>query len=358
MKYYLMHQNIPVAEVSARKQLMKIINPEEMPIGTMGMNHTLTSRLFDNWKTCRIIPNNRQNIQSIVTALKTTPTNAFLHSLGVSLTDCYWFKDEFSPLTWKDVNFHDNGFAEDIANVSLLNTEQVNNFHSPDLTTNGCLKKGWKSIDGIPTLIKFGTQNNIECANEIVVSKIADLLQIPHVQYTMIQIQNEKICACPSIIQDSYHEMYFLQQVEHLKPKYIRSMQYFKETNTYHQFQEYLFLAALVNNGDMHQQNVAFIRDLQTKEIQLAPLYDFGDSLHEKHIELKPFQWSRQKTFQNIDVDFQIHNDIFPILQDTYEIFQIPEQQYQEAKRVLQDGMLLYQETQLNKAKDDYNYDR
>lgn len=359
MRRYLMHRDIPVAEVSNRNQLIKIICQNEMPIGTIGKTKQLTERLFDNWQTLCIIPKDRQNLQAIIKALEKLPSEAFIDSLGVNLTDCYWFKSEDVQLTWKDVNFHDNGFSEEIADISLFqNINLINhNYNSPDLTTNGSLTKGWKSIDGIPTLLKFGkTEDNIESANEIIVSKIADILKIPHVSYNLFQIHNKKLCGCPCLIQDSNHEMFFLQQVEHVDPKYFRSMAYFSETNTKAQFQEYLFLAALVNNVDMHQQNISFIRNLDTGEIQLAPLYDFGDSFHNKNIELKPFGWTREKTFSSISVPFVVIKDIIPIVEDVYKLFDISDEKLQTAISSLSTGIDLYTMIKY-KQKEEYFYE-
>ena len=78
--------------------------------------------------------------------------------MGVSLTDCYWFRpDGMESLTWKDVNYHDNGFSEDLAAVMIHGADgPVVDFRLPDLTTDGALQKGWVLLDGMPVLVKFG----------------------------------------------------------------------------------------------------------------------------------------------------------------------------------------------------------
>ena len=150
MSQIFMHKDIPVAKVNEFRQLIKIFNETEMPIETYSQNNILCNRLFDSWLHGRTIPNDRQNKIQIEKILKISVDDAFLKSLGVSLTDCYWFKPEENNLTWQDVNFHDNGFSDTFAKEFLNTLKKIidnSEFHKdvsydiPDITTDGSLKK-------------------------------------------------------------------------------------------------------------------------------------------------------------------------------------------------------------------------
>lgn len=157
---YLMHMGQKVAQLQMAGEhfigIRSIVNEKHMPVGISKHQATMMLSL-QNWERMRSIPSERQNINRTLKALPGGISDAKLKSMRVSLTDTYWFKDERTPLTWEDVNFHKNGFATDFADVAVFEKEiPVIQFNSPDYTTDGVLKKGWITIDSIPTLLKFG----------------------------------------------------------------------------------------------------------------------------------------------------------------------------------------------------------
>lgn len=186
MKYILMHQNIEVAYCNEYKQLLNVINKNELPIGTQNDNSILQQRLFENWLYDRVIPNNRQNKLQIENVLGTSITDAYIKSFCFSLTDCYWFKPEDSNLSWNNVNFYDNGFSKNFAK-SIINNDFTNkniSINIPDITTDGYLKKLWISLNGEIILIKGGNvdkqipDKNLLSANEIIATEIANILNM------------------------------------------------------------------------------------------------------------------------------------------------------------------------------------
>lgn len=111
----LMHQNIPVAQVTNNGQhILSIINKNELPVGVYSNNMILLDNLYNNWLTTRTIPNIRQNISIIQQKLRMPITEAQVKSMFVSLTDCFWIKPNDLNIKWENVNYYDNGFSEEL----------------------------------------------------------------------------------------------------------------------------------------------------------------------------------------------------------------------------------------------------
>lgn len=108
---------------------------------------------------------------------------------GLSLSEQYWVESQGSDLQWERINFFTNPFSEDIGNVLLGKaTDSANfDFHSPDSTSDGFLKKRWKIIHGKRCLLKAGSNPFMQQPfNEVVVSLVAERLGIPHIPYTLL----------------------------------------------------------------------------------------------------------------------------------------------------------------------------
>ena len=82
-------------------------------------------------------------------------------------------------MNWKKINFFENVFSDDIGDVLFGKTEKTKafDFNSPDNTSDGCLKKRWKIIDGKRCLIKGGSGlERQQPFNEVIASTIEILL--------------------------------------------------------------------------------------------------------------------------------------------------------------------------------------
>lgn len=113
-----------------------------------------------------------------------------LRCYGLSLSDQYWIKPESSGLSWEKINFFDNAFSDDMGDVLFgrPKKEADFDFNSPDNTSDGCLKKRWKIMDGRRCLIKGGSNPfRQQPFNEVIASDIMDRLEIPHVPYRITE---------------------------------------------------------------------------------------------------------------------------------------------------------------------------
>lgn len=81
-----------------------------------------------------------------------------LKCYGLSLSDQYWMKPMDSELEWKNINFFDNDFSDDVGNILFGQPAlQDIDLMSPCNTSDGWLKKKWKIIDTKRCLIKAGS---------------------------------------------------------------------------------------------------------------------------------------------------------------------------------------------------------
>lgn len=349
----LMHKDVETAIVLQSENNIKIkeiVNKEHLPVGVYNDNQILMDKLAAIWSNDRIIPNDRQNLDAIINRLGTTVSDAYVKSLGVSLTDCYWFKEENSKLRWSDVNFYDNGFED--KDFSLKN-----NFLHPDLTTNGTLEKTWKSIDNIAYLLKK-EKRNILTVNEAVVSDIAGYVGIPCTPYKMCNVNNELWSICPNIITDNSMEMVSILQIEH---ENISNTMYglkFLNDNFQKEFKDMLLLHTLTHNTDGHERNIAVIRNADTLEYNgFAPAFDNGtclgsyridedgniSSIIHKTNEMKDMFSNRDEILDYIGNDIVNYNlpsfaELNIILKKYYENYNIPEDIYHIAEEELKDG--------------------
>lgn len=302
-KFELMHKDVEVAELELDEEgkLTKVLNVrsvEHMPCGTIAGTHV--DRLeAAHWWAGRSIPASRSGIKSLLEYLDIFDTKCLiLKCMGLSLSDQYWIRPSGSDIQWKDVNFFDNSFSDDVGNLLFgmnIATGELD-LSSPDNTSDGVLKKKWCIVDGKRCLIKAGTRPMMqESFNEVIASRIADLLSIEHVEYGLI-IDGRDICSiCPNMV-DKNTELVTA----------YRASKMMKRDGSSSFYQHYvkicdsmgldiipfldrmIVLDYLMLNTDRHTNNFGIIRDADTLEwLGPAPIFDNGTSL--KFDEATPY---------------------------------------------------------------------
>lgn len=190
MKYILMHKETAVADIEIDevlcgiKKINEIYSKEHLPVGVHIQHGTVDRTELNEWWIDRSIPASRSGVKKTLEVLNLSNTKMLLTKcFGLSLSDQYWLCPfDRDDLNWKNVNFFDNPFSEDIGDV-LLGKAVKNgafSFRSPDNTSDGCLKKRWKIIDGKRCLIKAGSAPlMLQPFNEVVATVIMQKLKIP-----------------------------------------------------------------------------------------------------------------------------------------------------------------------------------
>ncbi len=353
----LMHKDIPVAVIIVRNDkpigVNKIINEQHLPYSLKGSLEKADQWIIE-WHSNRAIPVGRINSEQLREQFGDFDKLA-IRSMGLSLTDSYWYKPEGKDIKWEHVDLHRNGFTPDLLlfKKRLLKEQGI----SPDYTTNGVLEKFWIQSDKKPFLLKSGdvpgiTHNSgILAANEIIASKTAKLMNIPHAGYTATRIDGvpDLLCASECVIQDdktdyvsalSLHTQFCAYDDPESKIKSV-----YQDLDFINEFMDMVKLDYILGNTDRHLSNFGIITDSDTTEIlQPAPLYDSGACLGwtkdiEGQLLLRPLGISRNKIAEQlIGKEMPLESNIKNIVQETYESLSMPESYFHIALRVVSEG--------------------
>lgn len=295
MRCELMHKDVVTAVVTladrdgSMYRVNAVKNKDHMPFGTVVDGNLISDNLFD-WWSARSIPASRNGLRNLLESLGIgSPTALLSRSMGLSLSDQYWIRPGGSDIEWKDVNFFDNSFSDDVGDLLFGHTvrEGHMDLSSPDNTSDGILKKRWKIVDGKRCLIKSGGASRQEPYNEVIASDLMRRQRIAHTDYSLVEIDG---LAC-SICED------FIGRTTELVPARMVSCS-MKRDNRSSSYAHYvsccenlgldivpdldrmLAVDYLMLNGDRHFGNFGLIRNADTLEwIGTAPIYDTGTSL-------------------------------------------------------------------------------
>ena len=145
----------------------------------------LTNEGIVKWLERRVIPKNRQFVDEILKTLGLSVNNTkgiIDVCMGLSLNDSYWVVPAGFEGKFADYNLYENRFSEAL---SLVAYTGIGGSHeafstSPELTTNGMLRKAWRLIEGDGIyLYKGGTEGAANTGNE------------PYSEYYACQIAQE-----------------------------------------------------------------------------------------------------------------------------------------------------------------------
>lgn len=315
----LMHKIIPVISIEFDnftgyiQKICDVYNPKHLPIGISIKNGIVDKNAFNTWWMSRSIPASRNGIAKALETLEISDTKfLLLRCYGLSLSDQYWVKPENSDLKWEDINFFNNPFSDDIGNVLFgINIEnKILNFSSPDNTSDGCLKKRWKIIDGKRCLIKGGSNPfHQQPFNEVIASEIMEKLNIPHITYSLIWDNNIPYSVCEDFVDENTElvpvwRVLMTQKKNNSTSLYKHFINCCEGIGVYDvtKFIDYMItIDYIIANEDRHLNNFGLLRNVETLEwIGIAPIYDSGSSFgfdklprqmkSEKDIECKPFK--------------------------------------------------------------------
>ena len=319
MKYVLMHKNISVAlldldeETGFIQKINELYEEKHLPYGVKVKNGIADRAALNNWWVDRSIPANRFGVVRALEVLNLSSTRMLLlRSFGLSLSDQYWIKPADSDLEWSKINFFENGFSADVGDVLLGKADKKGHFDfsSPDNTSDGCLKKRWKIVEGKRCLFKSGSNPFMQQPfNEVIASKVATRLGIPHVDYSIVWDDGVPYSVCEDFI-DVNTELVSAWRIMQMSKKdnstsvyrhYINCCLALGITDIVKAVDQMLVLDYIIANEDRHQNNFGLTRNAETLEwIAAAPIFDSGSSLSydkiarqiitDNGVECKPFK--------------------------------------------------------------------
>lgn len=297
MKFLLMNQNNVVAKICVHSNFKNITidevyNIELLPLHVQ-YDEENPDETFSHWIKHRAIPTTREDLTYL---LKKTncihPFELCLKNKAISLTDHYWIKEENDSTSWDEINYFDNNYSEEIGNLIVgLNKNKINNLNSPDITTNGWLKKAWRRHeDGNDYLYKLGSYPYYqEPLNEVFCSELMKkFCDLDFVQYDLGKIDGQYCSICKNFVSKNLEFVPAFSVYRTAKrPFYIEPYDFlvdrcnqFNITGVKEFIDAMIAFDYLISNTDRHMGNFGFMRDINTLEFKgMAPLFDNGTSL-------------------------------------------------------------------------------
>lgn len=341
-EYILMHRDIEVVQLTLDQitgtivKVGTVFNEAHIPVGIGVRRGRVNRATLNEWWIGRSIPVSRAGLKHLLEQLHISAPQKLLEKcLGLSLSDAYWIKPDESVLQWRNVNFYENSFSEDVGNILFGGgiTGEIS-LMSPDNTSDGWLRKKWKIQDGKRYLVKGGSGAiQQEPYNEVIASRIMEKLGIPHVQYKLQMIDGWPYSVCEDFITENteYIPAWYIMHAKP-RPNHMSVYQHYLERcnglgvgNVECAISQQIVIDYLLLNVDRHQGNFGVIRQADTlRYIGMAPTFDSGSSLwfdtptslirattkvpckpfkttHEEQIRLvKDFSWLDEKELEGL----------------------------------------------------------
>ncbi len=244
---------------------------------------------IEGWVRHRSIPRNRAYVDTILSSMGLSinrPFDILRVSKGLSLNDCYWVTEDGFDGTFDKYNLYDNRFNRTLGEIAFTgygsNTSRVSS--SPELTTNGMLRKCWRRQNGVVRLYKGGTEGAANAGNEpyseFYAAQIAQTLGIEAIGYGLTRWKDTLCSTCTLFTSRDLSYVPVGRIVRSGGMKAVR--EYYQQLGDAFAkaLDDMIVFDAVILNTDRHYGNFGFLVDSKTnKIIAPAPLFDHGNSL-------------------------------------------------------------------------------
>lgn len=295
---YLMHMDFTVLSLSFDMEsnrilsILKVHNIDRVPIGVaLDFSDLTNTKSLSDWWFGRGIPGNRDRLEYGLYSIGISDNKDLLkYNYGVSLTDCYWMKEEYDYVSWFEVNYHDNAFLNGVGKALIPNDSKIEvSTNSPDNTTVGFLPKYWRiDEDGRRVLIKGNTHPfQQEPYNEVIASRVFNVLGIDCVDYSVMVKDEEPYSVCEVFTSNTTelitaHELFVNFRKNEIYSLYGSYIKYCKEIfnlDSRINIDQMITVDYILGNVDRHWGNFGLLRDTTTLTSKIAPMFDTGNSL-------------------------------------------------------------------------------
>lgn len=267
---YLMSGDRKVARIE--KGRLSPLDKAHMPLYLVSYDD------LEGWLEGRAIDRHRPNSRILKKVLRLTDSSdlaAVLRAHGATITDNYWVLRSEESLTYDQVRFSEDSFAEvaltgSFSSFSKQYSDRELSSGSPELTNIGSYEKCWRLIDGSWWLYKSG--NVLERYSEVFISRLGKLLGFSVAEY---QPENGFVKT-----RDFTEGKYNFEPAEAIVgEEEDYSFNYDRLTALAsilgEEYLDILFMDALCFNVDRHTKNYGVLRDRATGEIVgMAPNFD------------------------------------------------------------------------------------
>lgn len=329
----LMNRDTPVLqflydeETHSVAKIERVVSESHAPLGIVDYKTGIPRKALNDWWQHRAIPASRENFSRILQDLRIGSSLELLEKCsGFSLSDQYWVKASDSPAEWKELNFFENKFSEDIGKLLLGQTDARSDLCliSPDNATGGDLVKKWKIIDGDRCLIKGGNSlNNQEPYNEVVATRLYERVLAPgeFVPYDLLEDEGKMYSSCKTMVTVDEELVSALAIDGTTKQRgnqsfydhFILSCRELGIPDAEIMVDKMLTCDYILANYDRHYRNFGAIRNVETLSWKgFAPIYDSGSSLWARTAtpEISPFNYNSKPFKSDHQKQFMLVRDL------------------------------------------------
>lgn len=281
------------------------------PPGACGINGDLNEINLNGWVARRHIPPVRQRLAETLRATGCANASELMFaSLGLNLSDQYWFRPEGTDLTWDEVNYFDNAYRDRLSAAcgvsegsnepasvfaSLDESEPTTRYgthpHGPGASTGGQLAKWWERRDGVDYLIKGFSPNRHEPFAELLATRLytRTMEAGDFVPYELEVIDGNPYSVCPCFVTRETEfvplcdlELRFGTGYPRSRyENYVGLLEGLGIANARGQLAKMIVCDYLTGNADRHDGNLGAIRDVETLEwVGVAPIFDNGRAFY------------------------------------------------------------------------------
>ncbi len=346
--FELRHKDYPVLiiELFPKLKVLEIISKDRCPLQAREFN----CNHFMEWFTHRFVNLRTREKAGSNYSVCNLLTSEVLREHGANLSDHYWFCEEGSSLKWSDINYFENDFA-------INSAMSLDIFDTPDIATNGNLRKYWTIKDNIRYLNKYNSigydKFQLGSHTEVFAARILEKLGIKHAEYEVEYDEERKEHYSSSkCFLDTKLELVpiFLISEAYKKPNHFSEYDWLlkvcKENlgiDIQKSINDMLVLDYLIANEDRHWNNFGLLRNSETLEyVGFTPLYDHECSMGTN-------SYFKTRTFKsNPDAQLKLVDSAYPFnltkdfLLETWEnVYQFPQLDSDKAEHLAKSKRLL-----------------
>ena len=300
--YVLKHKDMDVAMVQIDmatgkiEYVLDIYLPEELPVGVDGDVQHIAA-----WWASRAVPDSRRGIQQVLHCLnEETNLSLMLSAYGLGLTDHYWMQPIGEELYWRDLNFYENDFSDELGNLltdsGRVDMEMNISKFSPASSVNGEMKKKWVRMEDTRYMMKVNVNDyGQQAVNELIASRLHERLGwVNYVPYRLDKVVvegREYPCSLNPLFTSPECEFVSAYQMirDYKIPNTVSNyeaviglaVQFGLEEETVRRQLEYTIMTDFIlSNTDRHFNNFGFLYGpSQHRLVSMAPVFDTGNSL-------------------------------------------------------------------------------
>lgn len=271
-------------------QKCRVISVNDPLISLLPIGMTPTDDGVMSWLKTRIVPRNREFVDALLakSGLSHSDTRGILRvSRGLSLNDSYWVVEDDFGGSFSDFNLYEHSFVKVLSLIAYtgFGTSRARGFSSsPEYTTTGMLRKGWRRMAGHILLYKGGTSGAANTGNEpyseFYAAQVAEQMGIPHVAYGL-SMWKKSLCSTCELFTDIDHAYVPIYRfVGNASLPSVADFLRRLSGDYFDRFVDMLVFDALIYNEDRHFGNFGLVVDSHTNQpCGFAPLFDHGLSL-------------------------------------------------------------------------------